>query len=101
MKRSALRRFCSGAKGVMLNWTTAILNFIACATSSSLLSGFPGLPIAVDQRAGRAIMGQFWLFGALQFRDDAVCQHLAKFNAPLVERVDVPDGSLGEDFMLV
>ena len=38
---------------------------------------------------------------ALEFRDDALGQHLAKLDAPLVEGVDLPDGALGEDRMLV
>ena len=36
-----------------------------------------------------------------QFRDDALCQHLAKLDPPLVERVDIPDRALGEDRVLV
>ena len=38
---------------------------------------------------------------ALEFRDNALGQHLAQFHAPLVERVDVPDGALGEHAVLV
>ncbi len=38
---------------------------------------------------------------ALEFRDDALGQHLAQLDAPLVERVDVPDDALGEDAVLV
>ncbi len=38
---------------------------------------------------------------ALKFRDNALSQHLAQLDAPLIERVDVPDGALGEDTMLV
>ena len=38
---------------------------------------------------------------ALQFRDDALGQHLAQLHAPLIERADVPDGALGEDIVLV
>src|SRR5262249_22783431 len=37
----------------------------------------------------------------LQLRDDALSQHLAQLDAPLVERVDVPDSTLREDGMLV
>ena len=36
-----------------------------------------------------------------QFRDDALGQHFAQLDAPLVERVDVPDRALGEDAVLV
>ena len=38
---------------------------------------------------------------ALEFRDDALGQHLAQLDTPLIERVDVPDGALGEDTLLV
>src|SRR5258708_36999480 len=37
----------------------------------------------------------------LNLRDDAVRQHLAQFDAPLVERIDVPDRPLGEDGVFV
>src|SRR5581483_3825473 len=36
-----------------------------------------------------------------KFGDNAVGEDFAKLNTPLVERVDVPDGALNEDFMLV
>ena len=38
---------------------------------------------------------------ALQFRNDALCQNFAQFDAPLVERVDLPDRALSEDGMFV
>src|ERR1044071_5231203 len=38
---------------------------------------------------------------ALEFRDNALGQHLAKFHAPLVERVNLPDGALREHAVLV
>src|ERR1700730_14949917 len=38
---------------------------------------------------------------ALDLRDDALGQDLAEFDAPLIERVDVPDGSLGEYAVLI
>src|SRR5436309_11607681 len=41
------------------------------------------------------------LAGALEFRDDAVGQHFAEFDAPLVERVDIPDGALHKDLVFV
>ena len=40
-------------------------------------------------------------FFALEFRDDSLGQLLAQLDSPLVERVDVPDRSLGEDAMLI
>ena len=38
---------------------------------------------------------------ALELGDDPLGQDLAKLDAPLVERVDVPDRALGEDAVLV
>ena len=38
---------------------------------------------------------------ALELRDDSLGQHLAELDAPLVERVDVPDRALGEHAVLV
>jgi len=35
-------------------------------------------------------------FFALQFRNNAFCEHLAQFDAPLVKRIDAPDGALRE-----
>jgi hypothetical protein len=37
----------------------------------------------------------------LEFGDDALGQHLAQLNAPLVEWVNTPDGTLGENGVLV
>src|SRR5271166_1054127 len=38
---------------------------------------------------------------ALEFRDDALGKGLAQLDAPLIERVDVPDGALREDTVLI
>ena len=38
---------------------------------------------------------------ALELWNDALGQYLAQFNAPLVERVKVPDGALGENRVLI
>src|SRR5438093_7934605 len=38
---------------------------------------------------------------ALEFRDNALGQYLAKFHAPCVEGVNLPDGALGEHAVLV
>src|SRR5262245_54227108 len=46
-------------------------------------------------------MAELGLALALELRDDALSQDLTEFDAPLIERVDVPDGSLGEYAMLV
>ena len=59
------------------------------------------LAVAADQVVGRAVVAELGLGLALQLRDDALGQHLAQLDAPLIERVDVPDGALGEDAVLV
>src|SRR5436305_13930080 len=59
------------------------------------------LAITLNERIRRTIMSQLRFFGTLKLRDDAVSKHLAQFNTPLVERVDIPDGPLREDFVLV
>src|SRR5258708_27714794 len=41
------------------------------------------------------------LASVLEFRDDALGQNLAELNAPLVERINVPEQALVEDGMLV
>src|SRR5439155_9062674 len=46
-------------------------------------------------------MAERRLCAALQFRDDALGQHLAKFHTPLVERVNIPACALGEHAVLV
>ena len=43
-------------------------------------------------------MGSALLF---EFRDDALRQDFAELDAPLVERIDVPDDALGEHAVLV
>src|SRR5207244_13071335 len=37
----------------------------------------------------------------LKFRNDAVGQYLSQFDAPLVERIDMPDRTLNEDLVLI
>ena len=59
------------------------------------------LPVAADQGVCRTIVCETGFAGTLKLRDDAVGQHFPKFDAPLVERVDMPDRALHEDFMLV
>src|SRR5437660_11088330 len=57
--------------------------------------------IALDKSIGRAVMGWSGLSSALKFRDDPVCQYFAEFDAPLVERIDVPDCALDKNLMLI
>lgn len=54
----------------------------------------------VDQPiGGRIVGGSFVRVGQIAL--DGLGQRLAQLNAPLVERVDVPDDTLGEDLVLV
>src|SRR6266446_8475087 len=59
------------------------------------------LPIPADERVSRTVVCQPGFVGTLKLRNDAVGQYLSKLDAPLVERVNVPDGALNKDFMLV
>ena len=59
------------------------------------------LAVAADQVVGRTVVLQRRLRRALKLRNDALRQHLAQFHAPLVERVDLPDGALREHAVLV
>ena len=40
-------------------------------------------------------MRELWLVGARHLRNDLLGEDLAELDSPLIERVDVPDGSLG------
>src|SRR5262249_56285170 len=66
-------------------------------SSGSLLEA----AIAADQVVGRTVMTKFGLGFAFELRDDALSQHLAELDAPLIKRVDVPDDALGENAVLV
>ena len=57
--------------------------------------------VTADQVVRGAVVPELGFRFAFEFRDDALGQHLAQFDAPLVERVDVPDHALGEDGVLV
>ncbi len=46
-------------------------------------------------------MRQLRLFSTLKLRNDAVGQHLPEFDTPLVERIDIPDGALDKDLVLI
>ena len=41
------------------------------------------------------------LLPAFQFRDNTLGQGLSQLNSPLVKGVDAPNGTLGEDAMLI
>src|SRR3954447_16585880 len=57
--------------------------------------------VTTDQRVGGAVVAQPRLGAGLELGDDRLGQHLAQLHPPLVEGVDSPDRSLGEDAVLV
>src|SRR5207249_421589 len=59
------------------------------------------IPIAADQGIGRAVVSKGRVSSDLQFGHDALGELLTQLDAPLVERVDVPDRSLNKDAVLV
>src|SRR6202035_3985978 len=59
------------------------------------------LAVTADQVVGRTVMAELWLGLALELGGDALGQNLAEFDAPLIERIDVPNGALGEHAVLV
>src|SRR5580704_4783834 len=60
-----------------------------------------GFAIISDQVVGGTVVTELWFFLALKFRDDALRQDLPQFDAPLIERVDVPNRALSENGVLV
>src|SRR5437870_13619470 len=58
-------------------------------------------PETADQGICRAIVMQVWLAWILELRRNARGQLLAELDAPLIERVDVPDDTLGKNAVLV
>ena len=55
------------------------------------------LPIPADQRIRAAVVFEVGLPCGFEFGDDALGEDFAEFDAPLVEGVDVPEDTLGED----
>src|SRR5262252_6925654 len=66
----------------------------------SLLAGLE-LAVAADEGVGRAVVLEGGVRARLQLADDALGEHLAQLDAPLVEGVDAPDRPLGEHGVLV
>ena len=63
-------------------------------------SGLHPLLELVDQTVGRSIVSSHWS-GVVQLLTDSLGENLTQLNTPLVERVDVPDGTLGEGHVLI
>src|SRR5208282_1071914 len=58
-------------------------------------------PVITDQVVGRTVMRELRLCFALDLWNDALRQHLAQLDTPLIKRVDVPDCALGEDGVFI
>src|SRR6202012_2255229 len=69
----------------------------SCAASRGSLE----LAIPADQRVGGAVVIERRLGRAFQLWNDALGERFAELDAPLIERVDLPDRALGKDDMLV
>src|SRR5262245_13547835 len=52
------------------------------------------LEIAPQERVRGAVVRERGRVGRLELADDAFGQHLAELDAPLIERIDVPDHAL-------
>src|SRR5215813_14097749 len=59
------------------------------------------LAVAADEGVGRAVVLESGLRARFQLADDALGEHLAQLDAPLVEGVDAPDRPLSEYGVLV
>src|SRR5215467_10839505 len=66
----------------------------------SLLAGLE-VAVAADEGVGRAVVLESGLRARFQLADDALGEHLAQLDTPLVEGVDAPDRPLGEHGVLV
>src|SRR5258708_19885137 len=61
----------------------------------------PKPAIAANECVSRAIVSEPGFTGTLKLRNNAISQYLPQFNAPLIERIDMPDGALNKDLVLV
>src|SRR5581483_3049904 len=59
------------------------------------------LSITSNESVGRTIVTKVRVGRVFKLRKDTLREDFAEFDSPLIERVDVPDGSLGEDTVLV
>src|ERR1700680_877676 len=59
------------------------------------------LSVSTDQVVCGTVVREGRFFLALHFGNDALSQHFAKLNTPLVERIDLPDRALGKHGMFV
>src|SRR5262249_47482863 len=100
-RRRRARRAASGASCCRpsdryRSFRAAWLSSVLSATSACF-----HLPKATDQGVRRAVVSELRLRGALELRNDALREDLTELDAPLIERVDLPDGALREHVVLV
>src|SRR5438094_4296730 len=58
-------------------------------------------PVAADEVVRRTVVFELRCVLALKLRNDALGEHFAQLDAPLIKRINVPDHALGEDTVLV
>src|SRR5262249_11169429 len=78
---------------------TAIYKAVDRSRESSC--GLLVLPVSPDQICRRAVVLQRPLFLRFELRNDLLREHLAEFNAPLIERIDSPNHALYENRMFI
>src|SRR5437588_12098072 len=59
------------------------------------------LAVTPDQRVRGAVVSELRLGRVLQFGNDPLREHLAELDTPLVERIDLPDRTLGEHVVFI
>src|SRR5665213_971925 len=74
-----------------------------CIISAPSLSrrSASGVAVIPNEGVGGAVVLERWLIRVFEFRDNALGQHLAEFDAPLIEGIDVPDRALRKDAVLI
>ena len=70
-------------------------------TPEEILVGVLQFPVIGDQGIGGAVMLQIRLGRFVKFGNDPRSENFAELNAPLIERVNVPDHPLGKYAVLV
>ena len=64
------------------------------------MSGLLRVPEFADEVGGGTVVSQLRFGLAGELADDLLRKHLAEFDAPLIEGIDVPDSALSEDGVL-
>src|ERR1051326_298619 len=83
------------------NWSRVLVVVVAALISLPYNLLVPKPAVAPDQRVGRTVVCEMGIVLALQFGNDSIREYFAEFNAPLIERVDVPDRPLSKHTVFV